>query len=121
MTYGDGKFVAIETSNTWNRAAYSEDGIHWNMANFRYSDVCTKVVYGNGKFVATSSNYGTYSYSQIIYSEDGINWKKTNLPIKGRPVTNIVYGNGKFVAVTGIGSSSSEIIYSEDGITWKPV
>ena len=109
VTYGNGKFVAVDDSNYSTKAAYSEDGITWTATTMPDKASWNFVTYGNGKFVAVADN------SHIAaYSEDGIAWTKTTVPIS-KPWKSVAYGNGKFVALAGL---SGTAVYSEDGITW---
>ena len=116
IAYGGGKFVAVASKS--KDAAYSLDGINWNMTTMPRSDNWKSVTYGNGRFVAVAGN-STYA----AYSADGINWKATTLP--GTYSWNsIAYGADKFVAVIGYASTSdvtSMAAYSTDGITWATV
>ena len=109
VTYGNGKFVAVDDSNYSTKAAYSEDGITWTATTMPGNARWNFVTYGNGKFVAVADNSTT-----AAYSEDGIAWTKTTLPIS-KPWNSVAYGNGKFVALAGLSGTAA---YSEDGITW---
>ena len=109
VTYGNGKFVAVDDSNYSTKAAYSEDGITWTATTMPGNARWNFVTYGNGKFVAVADNS-----TIAAYSEDGIAWTKTTLPIS-KPWNSVTYGNGKFVAVAGLSGTAA---YSEDGITW---
>ena len=110
VTYGNGKFVAVEDSNYSTKAAYSEDGITWTATTMPDNACWNFVTYGNGKFVAIADN------SDIAaYSEDGINWTVSTLPIS-RYWRSVTYGNGKFVALA---SSSADTAFSYDGINWQ--
>ena len=109
VTYGNGKFVAVDNSNNSTKAAYSEDGVTWTATTMPNNASWQSVTYGNGKFVAVAD----HSYT-AAYSEDGIAWTKTTLPLS-KPWQSVAYGNGKFVALAGL---SGTAVYSEDGITW---
>ena len=110
VTYGNGKFVAVDDSNYSTKAAYSEDGITWTATTMPSTSQWISVTYGNGKFVAIADN------SDIAaYSEDGINWTVSTLPIS-RYWRSVTYGNGKFVALA---SSSADTAFSYDGINWQ--
>ena len=106
VTYGDGKFVAVASSDT---AAYSTNGITWTQTSLPTSAIWISVTYGDGKFVAVAL------YSNIAaYSTDGITWTQTNLP-SGASWTSVTYGDGKFVAVA---SGDTIAAYSTNGIAW---
>ena len=109
VTYGNGKFVAVDDSNYSTKAAYSEDGITWTATTMPNNASWNSVTYGNGKFVAVA-----YHSTIAAYSEDGITWTETTLP-RSKPWTSVAYGNGKFVALAGLSGTAA---YSEDGITW---
>ena len=103
VTYGDGKFVAVSTSND-NIAAYSEDGISWTQATLPASINFRNVTYGDGKFVAVSNNFAASS-------TDGKTWVQAMIP--GATWYDVTYGDGKFVAV-----GFHYFAYSTDGKTW---
>ena len=106
VTYGNGRFVAVEYSSS--NGGYSTDGITWKYSTMPASRSWRSVTYGNGKFVAVS--YSTTA----AYSTDGITWTATTMPVSG-DWCSVTYGNGKFVAVA---CDSNKGAYSTDGITW---
>lgn len=115
IAYGNGKFVAVGGAQPTYYAAYSLEGITWNITTLPKYIQPRSIAYGNGKFVVVE---GHDSYSDIhyaAYSSDGITWNTTTLP-KDIQTSCIAYGNGKFVA---IGSGTDKAIYSSDGITWN--
>ena len=67
------------------------------------------IVYGNGRFVATSYSDPDANY----YSYDGETWDKFIPPFSG--VHAICYGDGKFVM---IGENSDQGAYSFDAVHW---
>ena len=71
--------------------------------------------FGNGVFVAISSDSKT-----AAYSTDGENWKETSMPSNFNWIS-VTYGNGMFVAIayTWSGIPGSAAAYSTDGINWK--
>lgn len=106
VTYGNGKFVAVEYNSP--NGGYSTDGITWKYSTMPASLAWRSVTYGNGKFVAVS-----YS-ATAAYSTDGITWTATTMP-ENLDWRNLTYGNGKFV----VGAYNSEYgAYSTDGINW---
>ena len=110
VTYGDGKFVAI---NTVDIAAYSTDGITWTKTTLPELQLplgphWQSVTYGGGKFVAINTD------DIAAYSTDGITWTKTTFLSDGAYLKSVTYGDGKFVAV----ANDNIAAYSTDGITW---
>ena len=96
----------------------SEDKTGWNDSLKLYSvnaelpsisSVWRGLVYGDGKFIATSSSY------QVARSSDGITWTEYSMRI-GSGDWLITYGNDKFVCIQK--SKSTAAGYSSDGITW---
>ena len=77
-----------------------------------FSGTWTKVVYGNGLFVAFSA-----SSSQFSTSPDGITWTTRTLPapIAGNNILGAAFGNGVFV----ITFSGANVGLSNDGINWR--
>jgi hypothetical protein len=114
LTYGNGRFVAIgTTNNNLGKVMYSDDGVNWIQSTIIYSNF-RGIAYGNGRFVAVGSDANFYTYSN-----DGIIWSKGNYSANDNP-DHITYGNGRFVAIsreTIFGDVTSSA-YSNDGITW---
>lgn len=114
ITYGDGKFVALNRSSTV--ISYSEDGFNWSSVSdsIPTSHSWINIVYGNGKYVATFSDvYG----NGLIYSEDGINWQQIFAPSSITTTWGHVgYGDGVFVIPV---HKSDAIAYSFDAIEWN--
>ena len=106
VTYGNGKFVAVTSSD---KGAYSTDGINWTETTMPTGRDWRGVTYGNGKFVAVA-----YKSDKGAYSTDGINWTVMTMP-EGQKLETVTYGNGKFVALS---YGSRYGAYSTDGINW---
>jgi hypothetical protein len=110
--YGGDKFVAVaQFSST---AAYSTDGITWQLSNLSSGSQWRSVIYGNGNFVAVASGSSIASN----YSTDGTTWQQGNLsPSNWYSVT---HGDGKFVALGATGADPNETLaaYSLDGANW---
>ena len=106
VTYGNGKYVAVEFYS--DKGAYSTDGITWTEMSMPAVGSWI-VTYGDDKFVAVSSGD-----TNGAYSTNGINWTEMNMPAS-RSWNGLTYGNGKFVAVA---ASSDKGAYSTDGVTW---
>lgn len=98
--YAD-KIRSISSGNSivWEEGGTLPRGSGWS-----------SVAYGNGKFVAMTSNS-----TEAAYSSDGITWTKTKVPSTYR-ISCVTYGGGKFVAIS---YTQSVFLYSIDGITWK--
>lgn len=107
VTYGNGKFVAVER-NTDN-GAYSADGENWSTFSLPFSAQWESVAYGAGRFVAVASA----SSRKAAYSTNGTTWNETSLPRSGAWVS-VAYGDGKFVSADTTGS-----IYSTNGTLWS--
>ena len=119
IVFGKGLYVVIEKGT--DVAAWSEDGITWNLANGQSASQWEDIAYGNNRFVTVSStgNDGAYSI-------DGKNWTEVTVPsIDGSSVNNyqrIAYGQGVFVATSDNSSSAGSyntVSYSEDGVYWQ--
>jgi hypothetical protein len=109
IVYGGGMFVAVggtasavssTTGTTWISRTIPTTTGTWN-----------SVTYGNGTFVAISTND-----LSTAYSTNGTSWTQGgNLP-SSTTWTNVAYGNGRFVAIASGGRS---VAYSLDkGVTW---
>ena len=114
LAAGGNTFVAIAGSS--HAIKYSNDnGASWTEGSIDTSGDSTinnwrQVVFGNGRFVAISSDLRTSAFSF-----NGITWYNSNLQVQG---TMLAYGNGIFLLVdneTGI------CCQSEDGLDWKVV
>ena len=96
---------------------YSTDGktIQSNKfpANFNVSSTRILMAYGNGRYVAISTDM-----KKIAYSADGIVWMASaTIPIAANSVNigNVAYGNLVFVACL----NDKELLYSTNGIGWS--
>ena len=114
--YGNDKFVAVGRSYN---GAYSTDGITWTQMNMPSFREWNNVAYGNGIYVATSSDEYSAYYPQIedrkfiARSTDGINWTAVT-PLFENTILALIYANGQFFAL-----STTEIGHSSDGETWQ--
>jgi hypothetical protein len=114
VVYGGDKFVAV-AQNT-NKAAYSFDGITWNLANLPVTGEWFRLAYSGSQFVVVGGQ------DRVIYSSDGITWTSASSPAPaGTTWTAIAHGNGTYLAI-GTDSSTFPISYqairSTDGINW---
>ena len=91
VVYGDKRFVAVAANS--DKAAYSEDGISWKMAQLPKTETWSAVTYGGGYYVAVAKYSDTY-----VYSRDGETWYSDSMP-SAQNWASIAYGNGIFVAI----------------------
>ena len=111
--YGNGKFVAINSSN---EIMISTNGVNWNKAkddNLSFRLYWYALTYGNGKFVAI--DYKGY----ISTSTDGLHWtvatQNTQLgSLQSDNWRALAYTGSKFVLL----SEDFSISTSTDGTTW---
>jgi hypothetical protein len=89
-----------------------QGGINWTSRSSAADNEWRSVTYGNGLFVAVSSN-GT---NRVMTSPDGITWTSRSAAVSN-PWQSVTYGNGLFVAVSSTGSGN-RVMTSPDGITW---
>lgn len=87
-----------------NVTGYSTDGINWTTKSF--AGQWRDITYGNGKFVAVSTN------GNVLYSQNGVNWS-TFLSLSDFSFQKIAYGSyyGNYLAV---GLNSKYILISSD-------
>jgi len=113
----DGKFVAV-ASNVSNAAVqytsiYDEEPLEdWTSAPPAEFNSWRGICYGNGKYVAVSSN-GT---NRVMYSTDADNWTSASAA-ENNSWQSIIYAKGKYVAVSS--SGTNRVMYSTDGINWS--
>ena len=82
-------------------------GVTWTIVDEAFGSAIHDIAYGNGMFVAVTSN------GEIVYSNDGISWAVAG-EFKGNTLYSIAYGGNRFVA----GGSRGILLYSDDGINW---
>jgi len=105
VAYGGGKFVAVSSNDYsgFTNAITSTDGTTWTQLSNNIphygSSAYSKILYGNGTFVATNNFLGGY----IASSRDGTTWTRGGGLRTGGGV--MAYGNGKFVVGGGFGRS----------------
>lgn len=118
LAYGNGAYVMIGASG-WR--AYSTTGASGSWTQSFLSPGFINVVYGNGKFVATSADVsGTSRYTYT--STDGINWTThANALVASAVHSGLAYGNGVFISTFESGGSAGGVEYSTDGITWTSI
>jgi hypothetical protein len=106
VTYGNNKFIAIDTSGSTSTSA---SGSGWTSGGSIGGSGWNDVAYGLNLYVAVASG-GT----NAARSSDGGAWTGTTLPASGNWAA-VAYGNGAFVAVC---SGSNNGAYTTDGNTW---
>jgi hypothetical protein len=117
ITFGDGLFVAVASSDSATGAGYrvmtSPDGLDWTSRGSIPDNDWSAVTYGDGLFVAVAES-GTGD--RVMTSPDGITWT-SRTSAADLEWTQITYGSGLFVAVAQTGTDSRAMT-SRDGITW---
>jgi hypothetical protein len=115
LAFGAGTWVAIGSGSnlgtSYNVMCYSiNNGASWTTGTgLAAATLYNKVVYGNGRFVITSSS----SNVNPLYSLDGVTWYTSPYIVKA---DTTAYGNGVFLALT---SGNTTAYSSEDGRFWK--
>ncbi|MDG0792228.1 DUF4073 domain-containing protein [Cohnella ginsengisoli] len=114
---GGGKWVAVGEAVPSDGNESADGGLFTSEAGFNQLAPSTalppyytfsKIVYGEGRFVAGGSKLGS--------SADGVNWATYDLPAGASgKVVGLEYGNGVFVAVT----DGDDVLTSPDGINWS--
>lgn len=105
---GNGRFVAIDSTQTAPRTAYSSDGVNWTVASAQ--TLLKNVAFGNGRFVAATAN----NLNRVAVSADGITWSNRTLP---SPIMGAVsFANGRFIVMGG-----TSAMISADGESWAQV
>ena len=106
--YGGGVFVAVGSN-----IVSSGGGDVWTerYGGFTGTDAAGLVAYGDGKFVALSSQGGA-----VYTSDDGTVWASSPSPTLPAGLADMAFGGGKFVAVGNAGAA----VTSADGISWTP-
>ena len=123
ITFGANTFIAVASSGS-NRIMYStNNGVNWTTVLSPESYSLKSITYGNGYFVAVSSD-GLINSKRIIYSLDNgktwynnstINYDTTWNSITYSPKLNL------FVILGGSGTTSYLLAYSSDIINWTGV
>jgi hypothetical protein len=87
-------------------------GVNWTTRTSAADNSWLGVTYGNGVFVAVSSD-GT---GRVMTSPDGITWT-ARTSAANNSWWSVTYGNGLFVAVATSGTGN-RVMTSPDGVTW---
>jgi hypothetical protein len=110
-TYGNGYFLTIGLFATTPRLYRSADGITWSSGTLPIDASLNTMAFGNGVFVALSSNSNI-----CMVSSNGLNWSVYLTPVI-QYWQGMAFGNGLFVAVSATTSANVSIV-SPDGINW---
>jgi hypothetical protein len=126
LTYANGRLVGVNNQGIGERAVLSTSGAtessslgksdaqHWATSSTAGLDNSwTSVTYGNGLFVAVSSD-GTGN--RVMTSPDGITWT-SRTSAADNSWRSVTYGNGLFAAVASSGNNN-RVMTSPDGINW---
>ena len=127
ITYGNGKFVAIEASNDSEKVAVSSDGgNNWTVGKMpkirttdsNYEAPWQFITYGEGKFLAASPyiNADWNITNAVAVSEDGLNWGNISTDFYG--IESITYGKGKFL-ISGGEYNYSSYVANDGTICWS--
>lgn len=114
LAYGNGMFVALVgdpgdwISGLSPTVARSTDGINWTTAPLPFDEPGDAIVYGGGKFIATSGANGAYS-------TNGVDWTELTMSF-AHSATQIIYANNMFIII--FVGNTNEYAYSSDGINW---
>ena len=123
VAYGNGRFV---TTGSDGVVAYSTDGTAWTVVEGNPLNGKTpfKIMFGGGKFLASTILMNGRYLSELMYSEDGEQW--TVVPggtgagttqLENGVVLGIAYGAGKYIAC----GNNRKMAYSLNGIDWTPL
>ena len=105
--------LAQQGSATITNATMVTPASVWTARSASEANTWSSVAYGNGVFVAVSSD-GTH---RVMTSSDGITWTARSAA-EANTWNSVTYGNNLFVAVSSGGNGSHYIMTSPDGITW---
>lgn len=100
LIYQDNKFVALARNSRY--AAYSKDGINWEMSLLPVKADWKYLLYASGAFVAIDS-----TTENMASSINGMSWIAETVET-GRTYRLIDYQNDKFIVFEFTGGSSSE-------------
>jgi len=113
-TIAAGGFSFTGTATAPTAASSIDMGASWTTTTLPAigSTAWSRVVYGNGKFVAVGKNT-----TNSAFSFDGVTWYTGNLPSYGN-WNSVGYGSGQFLAVGGAGQLAA---ISSNGSDWKSI
>lgn len=103
LTYGNNRFVAVQSGASSTATGISFDGVNWTYGTVP-SNNWTAVTYGQGTFVAVAAGA-----DYAVRSVDGVTWFQQNLNGSAN-WDGVAFSNtvkpGKFIAVSGLSSAS---------------
>jgi hypothetical protein len=110
--YGKGLYVAAGTA-----VATSDNGTSWLLQPTNPPLRLTRIVYGNGTFVAAGDIGVPYYWGgSLLSSDDGKHWQVRHSLGAYSPAPGLAYASGTFLAISG-----GSLIRSVDGLNWLPV
>ncbi len=130
VCYSPGLFVAVGTLTTlgpWDRLGrttnttgvifYSSDARTWRQPFQSPLSRPSRIIFGNGRFVAVGSSVDTNVAAQGTSwtSTDGITWTQHE-GISDQSIRDIAFGKDQFTAIT-----ENQFLGSGDGETWQTV
>jgi len=116
IAYGAGTWVAVCESSTGGNTAIvytSPNGMAWTQRNAAAANSWRAVAYGNGWFVAVSSN-GT---NRVMRSQDGISWVSASAAEANSWNGIATDGAGTWIAVASTGTNRA-MVSTDNGATW---
>ena len=96
LTWGNGLFVAVGTSEGRGAIFSSPDGLTWTPQDFGRTNNLGQVEFINGLFIATGT-------SVLITSTDGIHWESRD---STNQLSRFAFGNGTLVGISGNAGSA---------------
>jgi hypothetical protein len=100
-------------------AATSQDGVVWSLCPSNPPAFITRMVYGEGLFVAAAYTGEYYNpVGEVLTSRDGTNWQ-VQLSAPSRLFTGLAYTGGTFLAVSSGGGLQPTLMFdSSNGTNW---
>ena len=103
-----GDYYRYTLSSYLTAVLVSSNGLDWEFGVNPDSERLTRIVFGNGVFVATSYYVPYFCYTSV----DGRHWVGRN--VSGLRAYEVLFGNGRFLAV----GSDGFVYYSKNGEDW---
>jgi hypothetical protein len=104
------RFVALALNQ--GKAAWSDDGETWTLAELPGDRAWVSAAYGGGTFIAFARNSDKVAWSV----NGGVTWKEAELPRRW-DWQGAAWGGGKFVVLA---YNQDRAAWSSDGVTWNP-
>ena len=126
IAYGNGKFIGLAFNGSIHKTVVSTDGITWTAGTtltvFHNESSASKIMFGNGIFVAYQNGDYTSKATTVVSSTDGITWTKRSTIFTNAAndyVSDMIFARGLFILYGYTGSPFvPRIVTSADGITW---